>query len=859
MDNALHDLSPAIVNSCVFAVIPCTGSMRDWSLTGAANTALVAANEWVVKNNVLHLRCGWNATNNYAYDVRQSLDGDAWTCFASGNPFALGPYQVFIRGYDGVGQKFSWKYDTGVGKLRVWNGTIHSDVELSLTDHMSVATCSAVNGTPDTYVDGVFFGAHNLAITLSPITQDLRTNYSDFAGTAGQDITSLLMFDRQLSTQEILQLHSWSRKLKTPALHQRTAGFPPVIGIENNLRGIWDFGRLDGGAVRDFARTPHHGTVTGGVTTTTEAIGKAAEFDGSTGYVTVGATGTTCKTFELIAWLPVLTDQKIIDLDGGTRVIEFIGGVFTATGFTVPTVWLDGVAAGTGVRINQPYHVIITTGTGVSVSNLLMGKVGANFFGGTIKAFTMFEDEKDASWIARRYRQFARIPTHSSDPDHWYVSFANRTTGALENTAYTISSGTWKVVDDGDGKAISCIATGTLTKTEATGHGGSLQIRRAATEHNLLYDAADATSVSLITGDKLGAHNVTVKPVHQQRPERRWTWRTTDTTQSWTICVTNNKAYWIDWGDDTLESFTGNGADQVVAHNYAAPGFYTIAMAIDNFVDLIRVMNNDNSLIGYVPDLSNATALTRFLIHVNQLTSTLPSLKNNTALTHFRVDNNSLSGTLPDLTTNAALVQFYVHTNGFTGPLPYIADKTSLLDFQAQGNNLTGTLPRLPAAIQNFLCSANQLTGLIPDISNATWLYFYIVNNNQLTGTIPNLSTLTHLQYFNVSSNQLTGTIPSLTNNVGLISFQTQSNQLTGYTASTIVTTCVTFRADDNALDLDSVDQILSDFTDNAAARPLTGTINISGGTNAVPTPAIKAACETALKTGPWNWTITTN
>lgn len=788
MDNPLHALSPSIVNSAVFAVIPATGSMRDWSLIGAANTALVAANTWVVKNNVLHLRGGWNATNNYAYDVRQSLDGDAWTCFASGNPFTSAPNSIFFRAGDSVGYKFSWFYS--VPRLRVYNGTIFSDLDLNLTDHTSVATCSDVNGIPQTYVDGVFFGAHNLAITLSPITQDLRTNHSDFVGTAGQDITSLLMFDRQLSTQEILQLHSWSRKLKTPALHQRTAGFPPVIGIENNLRGIWDFGRLDGGAVRDFARTPHHGTVTGGVTTTTKAIGKAGVFDGTTGYVTVGATGTTCRTFELIVWIPVLTDRKIIDLDGGTHVIELIGGVFVATGFTAPTVWLDGVAAGTGVRINQPYHVIITTATGVSVSNLLMGKVGANFFGGTIKAFTMYEDEKDATWIARRYRQFARIPTHSSDPDGWYVSFANATSGQLSNTPYTIASGTWKVVDDGAGKAISCIATGVLTKTEATGHGGSLQIRRAATTPNLLYDAADATSVSLITGDKIGAHNVTAKPVHQN--QNRFTWTTADTTQSWTIRVTNGKAYWIDWGDNYITSHTGNGADQVVAHTYTVAGLYCVTFAVDSPTDLLRFQLNSNGLIGSIPSITTNTALTTFSVHTNQLT-----------------------GSIPSITTNTVLTNFYVGTNQLTGSIPSLS-----------GNPLLG----------NFGCYSNQITGSIPSLSDNPALW-----------------------NFSVYSNQLTGSIPSLTANVALQNFYCWTNQLTGYTASTLAVTVVDFQVQDNALSLAAVDQILSDFTDNAAARPLTGTINLSGGTNAVPTPAVKAACETALKTGPWNWTITTN
>jgi len=179
-----------------------------------------------------------------------------------------------------------------------------------------------------------------------------------------------------------------------------------------------------------------------------------------------------------------------------------------------------------------------------------------------------------------------------------------------------------------------------------------------------------------------------------------------------------------------------------------------------------------------------------------------------------------------------------VHTNQLTGSIPSLATNTKLVGFYAH---------------------ANQLTGSIPSLATNTELVNFSVHTNQLTGSIPSLATNTKLMTLYVYANQLTGSIPSLATNTKLVGFYADTNQLTGYTASTIATTCTTFRAEGNALSLAAVDQILTDFTDNAAARPLVGTINISGGTNAVPTPAVKAACLTALQTAPWAWTITTN
>jgi hypothetical protein len=140
--------------------------------------------------------------------------------------------------------------------------------------------------------------------------------------------------------------------------------------------------------------------------------------------------------------------------------------------------------------------------------------------------------------------------------------------------------------------------------------------------------------------------------------------------------------------------------------------------------------------------------------------------------------------------------------------------------------------------------------GLVP----ADLIVLYC-HTNSLTGSIPDLSANVDLVNFWCHTNSLTGSIPDLSANVDLVNFSCNTNSLTGYTASTIAATCTTFNASANALDLAAVDQILVDFTTGAGGRPAAGTINLSGGTNAVPTAAVKNAAVLALP----GWSIVTN
>jgi len=183
-------------------------------------------------------------------------------------------------------------------------------------------------------------------------------------------------------------------------------------------------------------------------------------------------------------------------------------------------------------------------------------------------------------------------------------------------------------------------------------------------------------------------------------------------------------------------------------------------------------------------------------------------------------------------------VTAYAHTYASSGTYTirfYSAETSKIYRFQSNGVVLTGTFPVA--------------------LANSPLTYFGLRSGGAgMTGEVSNFPNANLIEYL-VEANGFTGTIPPLSQHTGLMFAWFQTNHFTGYTASTLAPTLTSLQAQGNDLTLDAVNQILIDFTTGAAGRPAAGTINLSGGTNAVPTPAIKAACVAALP----GWTITTN
>ena len=160
--------------------------------------------------------------------------------------------------------------------------------------------------------------------------------------------------------------------------------------------------------------------------------------------------------------------------------------------------------------------------------------------------------------------------------------------------------------------------------------------------------------------------------------------------------------------------------------------------------------------------------------------------------------------------------------------------------------------------LENFYCNNNQLTGVIPSLSNVNNSYNYNrfnCSNNQLTGSIPSLSFHGLLKSFECQFNQLSGSIPSLNATSQLEDFYCNNNRLTGFGGGSVSNTLGNFQAQNNFLTSGAVNAILSSFV---AANKTNGTLNLGGVGNAAPVG--QGITDKAILTSPARgWTVTTN
>lgn len=106
--------------------------------------------------------------------------------------------------------------------------------------------------------------------------------------------------------------------------------------------------------------------------------GVALDFDGVNDYLDIGDTGADINT--VIIWIkPTSTTEKIIDFDGGTHVLEIVAGTVTATGFTDPTIYVDGYSDNTEVQADVWVMIAVTTQTAFDANNMDIGRVSATY------------------------------------------------------------------------------------------------------------------------------------------------------------------------------------------------------------------------------------------------------------------------------------------------------------------------------------------------------------------------------------------------------------------------------------------------------------------------------------------------
>ena len=158
------------------------------------------------------------------------------------------------------------------------------------------------------------------------------------------------------------------------------------------------------GAYIDSTSNNYDGTATSSFASSDlDVAGKidgANDFDGTDDWIDIGASYSSVKTVEF--WIKVdNTTKDIVDLNG-SAYISVSSGNATTTGFTIPTIYVDGVAT-TTIDTNWRY-VTVTTDTGLDASDLDIGRrEGGTYFDGIIDEVRFSSTARSAEWIEAQY------------------------------------------------------------------------------------------------------------------------------------------------------------------------------------------------------------------------------------------------------------------------------------------------------------------------------------------------------------------------------------------------------------------------------------------------------------------------
>ncbi|XP_021813163.1 receptor kinase-like protein Xa21 [Prunus avium] len=220
---------------------------------------------------------------------------------------------------------------------------------------------------------------------------------------------------------------------------------------------------------------------------------------------------------------------------------------------------------------------------------------------------------------------------------------------------------------------------------------------------------------------------------------------------------------------------------------------------IGNLTMLKEMYLGDNNFNGHVPvGVFNMSSLTTWNLYGNNLNGGLPDniCQHLPSLQKLNLGRNQFDGPLPSkLWQCTQLLYLTLEENNFSGSIPKkIGNLTQSREIYLDANNLTGTIPDEMGDLQNleFLSiEQNNLNGLIPSsIFNMSRMRGLPLSLNQLSGSLPaNIGLgLPNLQLLYIGATDLSGVIPNLSNASMLTRLQLEGNSFTGFIPRTLCT-----------------------------------------------------------------------
>ena len=191
---------------------------------------------------------------------------------------------------------------------------------------------------------------------------------------------------------------------------------------EGGMVGYWTLNESDlysGTTVfQDMSGNGNNGTSAETPSYTSDQNGVPSQsmtFNGSSDYITIGDIGNI-KSFS--TWIyPTANTKSIADFDGGTISAEIDNANnITATGWTSPTIYVNGIASD-DITLNAWNFITITSDTNVDADTLILGKE-ASYYTGYLSDIAIYSSALTADEVSQLYkagRTTARMKVDAED------------------------------------------------------------------------------------------------------------------------------------------------------------------------------------------------------------------------------------------------------------------------------------------------------------------------------------------------------------------------------------------------------------------------------------------------------------
>lgn len=171
--------------------------------------------------------------------------------------------------------------------------------------------------------------------------------------------------------------------------------------------GLWLGNLNQDGDLEDWSVNENHGTVTGADHIETP-FGSGLDFiSGNSDKVSLGNIGNV-KSVSCLVKADSITEY-FIDMNG-TANIDLNAGTIRANNFTSPIFYVNGNYDATpSMPANIWTHVVITTGTNVNASAVVLGLISANYSDMTISPVVFWSVQLNGNEVLALSRYFTEI------------------------------------------------------------------------------------------------------------------------------------------------------------------------------------------------------------------------------------------------------------------------------------------------------------------------------------------------------------------------------------------------------------------------------------------------------------------